>query len=254
VAPRPRGRRLTRALAAPIETRVSTDRWLVSYADLLTLLFALFAVMVALSQRRESKLEQVSQSIRATLAGQRHSSPPAAAHPEPRVPQPPSMDRLAAELRTVLAKTAGSGAGGQVATVEESPEGLVLSFPESGLFASGAARLLPGTGAGIVAAGQVLAARGASLRVEGHSDDQPIANELYHSNWELSAARAMAVLTLLVNQAGYTPTHLSMAGYGPYRPVASNSSPEGRSRNRRVNLVVLGTEPAMPTPGPARPQ
>ncbi len=75
--------------------------------------------------------------------------------------------------------------------------------------------------------------------MEGHSDDQPIHNAVFASNWELSAARAMTVLLLLVNETHYDPTRISVAGYGPYRPVADNGTLEGRQKNRRVDLVVL---------------
>ena len=100
-------------------------------------------------------------------------------------------------------------------------------------------------------AGAVLQRHGARLRVEGHSDDQPIHNAVFASNWELSAARAMTVLLLLVDDAHYDPTRLSMAGYGPYRPVADNGSTEGRQQNRRVDLVVLESDGAGAAAGPA---
>jgi chemotaxis protein MotB len=76
--------------------------------------------------------------------------------------------------------------------------------------------------------------------VEGHSDDQPIHTAQFRSNWELSTARAMAVLMLLVDDSGIDPRKVSIAGYGQYRPVADNSTPEGRQLNRRVDLVVVG--------------
>jgi chemotaxis protein MotB len=84
------------------------------------------------------------------------------------------------------------------------------------------------------------------LRVEGHSDDQPIHNAEFRSNWELSTARAMTVLLLLVDDSGYDPRKISVAGYGQYRPVADDATPEGRRMNRRVDLVVLGSAPHMP--------
>ena len=85
----------------------------------------------------------------------------------------------------------------------------------------------------------MLTGHGLELRVEGHSDDQPIHNAQFSSNWELSTARAMAVLLYLVNSAGFDPTKISASGYGQYRSVADNATAEGRRMNRRVDLVVL---------------
>jgi chemotaxis protein MotB len=77
------------------------------------------------------------------------------------------------------------------------------------------------------------------VRVEGHSDDQPIHSALYRSNWELSTARAMSVLSAFVDEAGFPAQNISLAGYGPYRPIADNATAAGRRLNRRVNLVVI---------------
>jgi chemotaxis protein MotB len=79
------------------------------------------------------------------------------------------------------------------------------------------------------------------LRIEGHSDDQPIHTAEFRSNWELSTARATAVLLLLINDSGVDPRKISVAGYGQFRPLADNATPEGRRMNRRVDLVVVAT-------------
>jgi len=88
---------------------------------------------------------------------------------------------------------------------------------------------------------------GLDLRVEGHSDDQPIHNGQFRSNWDLSTARAMAVMTLLVNDAGFDPKKISIAAYGQYRPIADNATPEGRRQNRRVDLVVVSATHPQPS-------
>ena len=98
---------------------------------------------------------------------------------------------------------------------------------------------MPGASGKIRRIATVLTQHGLDLRVEGHSDDQPIHTAQFRSNWELSTARAMAVLMLLVDESGMDPTKISVAGYGQYRPIADNSTPEGRQMNRRVDLVVV---------------
>jgi chemotaxis protein MotB len=141
--------------------------------------------------------------------------------------------------------------------INVTPEGFVISLKELGFFNSGQAQLLPGAAEKIARIAQILSKRGLDLRVEGHSDNQPIHNEQFRSNWELSTARAMSVLLLLVDQSGYDPKKVSIAGYGEFRPIADDSTSDGRRKNRRVDLVVLGTAPAVATgaqsPAPAQP-
>jgi len=219
---------------------VSHERWLVSYADFMTLLFAFFVVLFATVHRNPGALGKLSGAIHSGFSGRPPAVPPSST---PTVPtqnaavfnQNPDLDQLAGELRTVL----GDSIEKHEVSLQQTPDGLVISFQELGFFHSGEAALLPGQAAKIVQAGLVLTKHDVSLRVEGYSDDQPIHNEVFASNWELSAARAMTVLLLLVDQSHYDPTRLSMAGYGAYRPVANNASAEGRQKNRRVDLVIL---------------
>ena len=126
------------------------------------------------------------------------------------------------------------------------PEGFVISLKELGFFNSGQAVLLPGAAAKIERIAKVLTQHGLDLRVEGHSDNQPIHTAQFRSNWELSTARAMAVVQLLVDDAGFDPHKISVAGFGEYRPIADDATPEGRRMNRRVDLVVVAatTPPA----------
>ena len=222
----PGARRVRRA------TLVSQDRWLVSYADLMTLLFALFVVLFATSRHSAEALGKLSGAIHSGFAGR---STVADSSPVPAVEEKNGADALEGQLRAVL----GDAIAKQAVGLKLTPDGLVLSFEELGFFHSGEAGLLPGQAATIEKAGTVLQQHGATLRVEGHSDDQPIHNAVFASNWELSAARAMTVLLLLVNETHYDPTRISVAGYGPYRPVADNGTVEGRQKNRRVDLVVI---------------
>jgi chemotaxis protein MotB len=126
------------------------------------------------------------------------------------------------------------------------PEGFVVSLNELGFFDSGQAVLLPGAADKIRRIAKVLSQDGLDLRVEGHSDDQPIHNAQFRSNWELSTQRAMAVLLLLVDDSEYDPTKISVAGYGQFRPIADNATAEGRRMNRRVDLVVVATRSPQP--------
>jgi chemotaxis protein MotB len=115
----------------------------------------------------------------------------------------------------------------------------VISLHELGFFDSGEARLLPGAADKIKQIAAVLTQYGLDMRVEGHSDNVPIHNAAFNSNWDLSTARAMAVAEMLLNESGVDPKRISIAGYAQYHPAASNDTPEGRRANRRVDIVVV---------------
>jgi chemotaxis protein MotB len=160
------------------------------------------------------------------------------------LPPPPAVD-FAALQRQLKAALSQEVLRREV-VMSVTPEGFVVSLKDVGFFNSGQAVLLPGASGKIRRIATVLAQHGLDLRVEGHSDDQPIHTPQFRSNWELSTARAMAVLMMLVEDSGIDPRRVSVAGYGQFRPVADNTTPEGRQQNRRVDLVVVATSPAAP--------
>lgn len=120
----------------------------------------------------------------------------------------------------------------------------MISLHELGFFDSGEAQLMPGAGDKIKRIAEVLLQYGLDMRVEGHTDDVPIHNAAFASNWDLSTARAMAVAMMLLKESNVDPRRMSIAGYAQYHPSASNDTPEGRRANRRVDIVVVS--PASP--------
>jgi chemotaxis protein MotB len=243
------------------------DRWLVSYADLITVLFALFVVLFASSYRNNEVVREVSQAIHigfqqlGAFPGDKikgreassnlHSQAPAGPLPAPE--ETAEKDTLSSgsavdftELRQQLDAAIGKEIQNHQIVMRVTPEGFVISLKDLGFFNSGQAVLLPGTSGKIRRIATVLAQHGLDLRVEGHSDDQPIHTAQFRSNWELSTARAMAVLMLLVDDSGIDPRRVSVAGYGQYRPVADNATPEGRQQNRRVDIVVVASTAPSP--------
>ena len=145
------------------------------------------------------------------------------------------MQQLRKELEAALGKELKN----HEVVLQVTPEGFVISLKELGFFNSGQAALLPGAAEKLKKIAKVLSRPGLEIRVEGNSDDQPIHKDQFRSNWELSMARAMNVLLLMVNDAGFDPRKISASGFGQYRPIADNSTPEGRKMNRRVDLVVV---------------
>jgi chemotaxis protein MotB len=260
-----RRRRLTE------EASENRDRWLISYSDFMTLLFALFVVLFATSFRDNQMIKRLSQAIQigfqqlgASSGGANNTG---VAYPNlvPDTTIGTPSDHLentkqdntgplavdVAGLRKQLESVIGPELRNKEMEMRVTPEGFVISLKELGFFNSGQAVLLPGAGEKIEKIAKILSEHALELRIEGHSDDQPIHTAQFRSNWELSTARAMAVLLLLVDDAGFDPKKLSVVGYGEYRPIADNATPEGRKVNRRVDLVVVGTagSPAKPSGG-----
>ena len=238
-------RRGRKVAAAP-----SHDRWLVSYADFMTLLFALFVVLFASARHNYPGLSKVAGAIREGFSSMSAYQSEERAQPAPaelmKKGKPTgSADLDVLQLRKQLQDVLGDSIARHEIVVDQTPEGLVISLRELGFFDSAQAQLLPGAAEKIKRTAQVLASHHLAVRVEGHSDDQPIRTALFHSNWELSSARAMTVLELLVHDGGFDPSMVSLSAYGPYKALASNDTPEGRRQNRRVDMVVVAaSQPA----------
>lgn len=249
------------------DEQVSHDRWLLSYSDFITLLFAFFVVLFASTYRDNQAIRKLSRAIhngfqtlgayRADESGSGGPYASLAADEDTntsRVHNDQDIHNLATagvatdmlKLKQQLEAAMGKELASHEMDLQVTPEGFVISLRELGFFNSGQAELIPGAGAKIVTIAKILAKPGLEIRVNGHSDNQPIHTAQFDSNWELSTARAMSVLRLLVNDGGFDPTRISAAGFGEYRPLGDNSTPEGRRMNRRIDLVVLQTNDANP--------
>lgn len=243
-----------------MEEAASHERWLISYADFMTLLFAFFVVLFAATYRDNQSIRKLAKAIHngfqtmgtftadeSGSGGAYSTMTPGADDNTSRVQNdeakvnPASAGSVAdmLELRRQLESAMGKELENHELVLKVTPEGFVISLKELGFFNSGQAELLPGAAEKIERIAKVLARPGLDIRVEGHSDNQPIHNTQFRSNWDLSTARAMTVLDLLVSEAGFDPRKLSASGYGEYRPVADNATSEGRRMNRRVDLVVV---------------
>lgn len=215
----------------PPSGRAGQDRWLISYADLVTLLLACFATAYAASVARSAEA----------------SSAPAAAAPVQTIPVPeapaPPREPVAKtprpSLRERLAPALADGLDEFDIEIVEDARGLVISLPDSATFSSGRADLTTAAQALLRRMADALRTTDARIRIEGHTDDAAILGGRYRSNWELSTARASAVVVFLITETGFAPGQLSAAGYGEFHPRAANDRPEGRALNRRVDIVVI---------------
>lgn len=216
---------------------LAADRWVLPYADLVTLLLALFVTLYAVSRVDLERFAPASTALQSAFDGGAPAPPP---NGPPAVVAPPRVvagTPLSALEHRLYAAISQAGLEGRVGLTRDE-RGIVLSLPESAAFDSGRADLRPATKELLTDVGRELAPLENEVRVEGHTDDRPVSGA-YRSNWDLSTARASAVVSLFIEQAGVGPTRLAAAGYGEFHPKVPNDSAEARAQNRRVDIVIL---------------
>ena len=269
---------------------VNHERWLVSYADFITLLFAFFVVLYSSAQVDKRRVGQLAMAIQVAFQQMgifdASNTKPAALTSEPMpfsrvqmvenaprvqalgrlvsqpkgelgaTPDRPNMDDIQKDLEKSLSRQIEK----HTVTVTPTKEGIVVSLSEVGFFDSGSTVLRPGAEATLTDFVRVIASRRVRIRIEGHTDNIPIHNGRFDSNWELSTSRATEIIKVFISRYGMAPNRLSASGYGEYYPVSPNDTPEDRAKNRRVDLVILnsyadsGPElPAQPARIPAPP-
>ena len=232
------------------EEHENHERWLVSYADFITLLFAFFVVMYSISSVNEGKFRTVSDSIKAALnpivspattavpftIGQNKA---VTVNPTINTVKEPAVRRLREIMRSLKNETQLD-----IIQVKELANGdIVLTLPDAVLFRPGESRLRPEALPFVQAISEVLIDLDRHVRVEGHTDNVPIATAQFPSNWELSATRAVTVVRTLSEQYGVQADHLTAVGHADSRPLTDNLTPEHRAKNRRVEIVVQEPKP-----------
>ncbi len=229
------------------------ERWLVSYADFITLLFAFFVMLYSHSQMDKAQAARISQAFREALAEGRLThvlskllkNPPP---PKPRAqlqeelpaapPDPSGTIELLPSLKELQEKLKEEIHKGKV-EVRMERRGLVISLKEASFFPPGGDAIEPQALPVIESIAAELSRIPNPVRLEGHTDSTPIHNSRFRSNWELSAARGIAMLELFASRFGIPRERLAIAGYADTAPIADNSTEAGRARNRRVDIVVL---------------
>lgn len=238
------------------EEHVNHERWLITYADLITLLMVFFIVLYSMSRadvakfarlqaslKKAFKVEVLQGDVPTSLHGDDGSSAPTSVIQEviassPAVVPDSRMVTTLEELRGELLRFPQAQQTNHV-QIGAGRDGVAISLSGNVLFDSGRADLKPEGLVLLDALAERFRDMANELRVEGHTDNIPIETSLYPSNWELSSARATTVGRYLVERGGVRPARVIAAGYGENRPVSSNDSREGRARNRRVDIVVL---------------
>ena len=246
---------------------MSHERWLVSYADFITLMFAFFVVMFAISQVDAQKLGRFVESV--NVAFEMKGVFPES-RPQPIVASPSTgggigvRPNLAPPKITVVTGTIPSRRSSEVRRalqrmllrsrlqdklrVRLDRRGVTVSLSEAGFFDTGSAQVRADALPTLHDLAETLKVADAPIAVEGHTDNVPISTQQFPSNWELSTVRATTIVRYLVEQQGYDPLRLSATGFAEYRPVGDNATADGRALNRRVDLVILTEASEGPVP------
>jgi chemotaxis protein MotB len=226
------------------------ERWLISYADFITLLFAFFVVLFATSQADKKKQAQVAEAVKAAFSEmgifEPHSRTMSVAHAggaessesNKMIALPETAEQLKKSIDKMVTEQVSQGRllSGSV-TTRITPDGLVISLHDAGFFASGSADVNPNSLHILETIVNALPDR--AVRVEGHTDNVPIHTAQFATNWELSTARASAIARFIIDKGRFDPAKLSAAGYAEFHPVATNDTEEGRTQNRRVDIILL---------------
>jgi chemotaxis protein MotB len=269
------------------EKEANHERWLVSYADFITLLFAVFVTLYAMSQTDKRKVEALVASMKESFGHVKtgasservnviestdHRLVPSKAdvltpgkggkdegvHKKRSQATTKEFTEIKASIEANLTK---HGAQDKV-SVEVTKRGLVVTLKEAGFFDSGSSDVKKSSYTLLAQVAETLSNYSNAIRVEGNTDNIPISSRFFRSNWELSTSRGTNIVHYLIDNYGFEPEKISAVGYGEYRPIADNSSEDGRRKNRRVDIVLLASEnesgeavaskqpPPPPTPSP----
>lgn len=235
----------------------NSQRWMLTYLDLITLLMVFFVLMYAMSSIDSKKYTSLTKSLNIALGdgtgyvigsgssniidlgGSNSSASSTNKEADKQLPaDASSMTYVKKELANYLNNEKLS----KDVVVETNERGLDVRLKDSILFNSGEADIMDSSKSTIIKIGNILSKINGYIRVEGYTDNVPISNTRFKSNWQLSAIRATNVVELLIGYTGINPDKISAVGYGSYRPIADNSTPQGRAKNRRVEIIIMNSK------------
>lgn len=229
------------------EKEPNPERWMLSYLDFITLLMIFFVILFSMSKIDVAKYEQLAQSLGVAMGGGKR-----VIQVTPGISDTmKNLDSSTNSMKTEVQKLTNlknkvdvylskNGLASSVVT-EISERGLEISLRDTVLFQSGKADIKPEVRKKLIAIGKILNTLGNLIRIEGHTDNDPIHTSQFPSNWNLSAIRAVNVNELLIDYSGIPPQKISIVGFGEYYPKVPNTTPENKAINRRVNIVILNS-------------
>ena len=224
------------------------EAWLLPYSDLMTLLLAVFIVLFAVSQIDAQKAKDVSERFTESMMTESYAEAKLRSQESSQESQEESqagtgteqekMEELKAELDAKLISQNMTDS----VTTHIDKRGLVISLNNAIFFESGSAEIKQEYTGILQGIADIVNVMDNYIRIEGHTDNIPMNSPIYPSNWELSTARAVSVVRLFLNEPNASPDKFLAVGYGEYRPVADNSTAEGRAKNRRIDIIVLSEQ------------
>ncbi|MGL4774575.1 MAG: flagellar motor protein MotB [Clostridium sp.] len=217
------------------------ETWLIPYADMLTLLLALFIVMFAMSKIDNEKFNKAKEQLNVIFSGGSgiHEN---AGSEEGGIIETPSNGQIEQDqmikIKNSLEENIKNKGYGDKIVIDLNNEGLQISIQDAVLFNSGDATILPESNPFLVEISKMISSLDNKIIVTGHTDNKPIKNSKFRSNWDLSAIRAINVMNFMVDSGGINPKNVGIRAYGEYEPKFDNATEEGRAKNRRVEISI----------------
>lgn len=216
---------------------INTNAWMDTYADTITLLLTFFILLYSISAVDSQKLKELSEALQFSLRGSES------------VKEIESLDEIKVDvneennkyedLSKKLNQIIQENSLAEVVKIREEDRGIVLQLDESILFDPGNANIKESSIHILDTISKIIEDTDNEIVAEGHTDNIPINNEKYKSNWELSTARSVNIVKYLIENKNINPARISVKGYGEYNPIAPNDTPENRTQNRRVDILVV---------------
>lgn len=227
------------------------ETWLIPYADMLTLLLALFIVMFAMSKTDQEKFEQVANQFNVIFSGgagifdeNGETFVPSILPNKAASNASMEQDKMN-DIKESLEKQINSSGYSDKVKVELTEEGLEISIQDAILFNSGDAAVIKDISPLLSQISSMLGDLDNQVKIIGHTDNVPISSSKYSSNWDLSAARAINVMSFFVEKGTLSPERFSIQGYGEFKPKYNNATADGRAKNRRVEIMIVRKYPAV---------
>ncbi len=226
------------------DEREDLQRWLITYADLITLLLAFFIMMYTFSKQDAQKHQEVAERLKAIFMGGSSVVKEGGATASKVVdvspgPAAPAGREIETELENQIAAMASAFDEGHKISVFRDERGIVIRIMDRAFFDEGKAELKETAKSALRKIAPILEKSNNHVNIEGHTDDVPINTAEFRSNWELSTRRATEVVRHLIEKYGFQPSRISASGYAEYRPVAANDTQQNRALNRRIEIILL---------------
>ena len=217
------------------------NRWVVSYADFVTMLLALFMVMWAVSGMDHNKIKNTNKSVENVFASVSNSTMNEV-NKKSIDAVPSSPESSLSEQDLILSKLEKNEVIKSKTKLLKSSKGAIIRLNDKMLFAPGSAIIKPEVLGTLDSIASELKSIDNYVIIEGHTDSSPIKTTQFPSNWELSPARATNIINYLITKKDLNPKRLSAVGYGEYMPIAPNTTYEGKTQNRRVDIIILSSD------------